>query len=109
MAQLLRAGWNSFAKSSKGVLFMIICPTIQLTLPSLLLEVEQGLGYLQKQRKSFRGRVKQFTKGTSIQDELAGYKSRLNELRTNFTVSQTNAIYLNQLTSLLAHIGNEYR
>ena len=67
---------------------MVICPTMQLTLPSLLLEVEQGLGHIHKQRKGFRGRVKQFTKATSIQDKVAGYKSRLNELRTNFMVSQ---------------------
>jgi hypothetical protein len=61
---------------------------IVLTVSSLLLEVQQKLGDIQKGRKSFRGRVKQFTKATSIQAELAGYKSRLNELRTNFTVSQ---------------------
>jgi hypothetical protein len=67
---------------------MVICPAIEFTLPSLLLEVEQGLGHLQKQRRSFRGRIKQFTRATSIQDEVAGYKSRLNELRTNFMVSQ---------------------
>ena len=76
---------------------MIICPTIQLTLPSLLLEVEQGLGHIQKQRKGFRGLVKQFTKATSIQAELARHKSRLNELRTNFTVSLINASILTGL------------
>ena len=71
--------------------FTAIYCFIQLALPSLLLELQQRLGDIQKERKGFRGRIKQFTKATSTQDELAGYKSRLNELCTNFTVSQINA------------------
>ena len=77
-------------KRSKGELFKCFAAIwcfIRLTLPSLLLEVQQKLGDIQKGRKDFRGRVKQLTKATSIQAELAGYKSRFNELRTNFTVS----------------------
>jgi hypothetical protein len=82
---LLQAGWKSSAGNSKGVL----CDrylSLQLTLPSLLLEIRQGLGHISKQRKGIRGRLREFGKATSTQDSLTGYKTSLNELRSNFTV-----------------------
>jgi hypothetical protein len=52
---------------------------------SLLLEIQQGLGKLQK--KGVRPRIKEFVRSTSIGDELKRYKSRVKELRLNFIVS----------------------
>ncbi|KAJ6543183.1 hypothetical protein B0H10DRAFT_2181414 [Mycena sp. CBHHK59/15] len=56
-------------------------------LQSLLHDIQQGLGKIQKsQRKGLRSRLKEFTRSSSIGDELLVYKARLNELRTNFTL-----------------------
>ncbi|KAJ7243997.1 P-loop containing nucleoside triphosphate hydrolase protein [Mycena rebaudengoi] len=60
-------------------------------LQSLLLEIQQGLGKLQK--KGFRPRIKEFVRSASIGDELKRYKSRVKELRLNFltlSVAQLN-------------------
>ena len=61
---------------------------LRFTLSRLLLEIQQGLGHIQKQQKGVRDRLREFGKSSSIQDALSGYKTSLNELRTNFTVSQ---------------------
>ncbi|KAJ7230940.1 hypothetical protein C8J57DRAFT_1582492 [Mycena rebaudengoi] len=60
-------------------------------LQSLLLEIQQGLGKLQK--KGFRPRIKEFVRSASIGDEFKRYKSRVKELRLNFltlSVAQLN-------------------
>ena len=78
-------------KLERCVISTIFSP-LQLMLSSLLLEIQQGLGHIQKQRKGVRGRLREFGKSTSIQDSLAGYKASLNELRSNFTVSDIQEI-----------------
>ncbi|KAJ7244023.1 hypothetical protein C8J57DRAFT_1725814 [Mycena rebaudengoi] len=71
-------------------------------LQSLLLEIQQGLGKLQK--KGFRPRIKEFVRSASIGDELKRYKSRVKELRLNFltlSVAQLN-IHAQESTTQLA-------
>ncbi|KAJ7252033.1 hypothetical protein C8J57DRAFT_1723042 [Mycena rebaudengoi] len=54
-------------------------------LQSLLQEIELKVGQIQKNQKSrVRGILKEFIKSTSIGDELARYKTRVEQLRSDF-------------------------
>ncbi|KAJ7278519.1 hypothetical protein C8J57DRAFT_1577215 [Mycena rebaudengoi] len=65
-------------------------------LRSLLHEIELKVGQIQKNQKSrVRGVLKEFIKSTSIGDELARYKNRVEQLRSDFmlmSVAQLNSL-----------------
>ncbi|KAJ7278516.1 hypothetical protein C8J57DRAFT_1503393 [Mycena rebaudengoi] len=65
-------------------------------LRSLLQEIEQKVGQVQKNQKSqVRKALKEFIKSTSIGDELARYKTRVEQLRSDFmlmTIAQLNSV-----------------
>jgi hypothetical protein len=57
-------------------------------LDSLLDKIRRNVGQIQKRQKSrVLGRFKEFSKSTSIGDELARYKTQLEKLRSDFIVS----------------------
>jgi hypothetical protein len=62
---------------------------------SLLQEIELKAGQIQKNQKSrVRGVLKEFIKSTSIGNELVRYKAQVEQLRSDFMVSQALQIYL---------------
>ncbi|KAJ7278409.1 hypothetical protein C8J57DRAFT_1465518 [Mycena rebaudengoi] len=68
----------------------------------LLQEIQQKLGEIQaNQKKGLRRRLKEFTKSTSIGDELARYKTRLRRLRGNFMLSSMAQLNINASASAM--------
>jgi hypothetical protein len=80
--------FKSLCEELEGYVSLTLMLLVHLTVPfSLLHEIQQELGKLHEKSTGFRVRLKKLTRSTSIKDSLAGYKARLDNLCTRFTVS----------------------
>lgn len=78
-------------KSRKVSYYGAASPLFTIIVPSLLHSVQEGLERLHRnQRKGIRHRLKEFTKSSSLRAEIEGYRYRLHDLRTNFTVCKSS-------------------
>ncbi|KAF7365948.1 Kinase-like protein [Mycena venus] len=84
IVQLLQAELSARGHAA-GVRFMGHCEDFI----SFLRVVQTELEGLVRSRVGFRGRFKEFLRATTVADQINGYKSRINELRSNFLLVTT--------------------
>ncbi|KAJ7713983.1 hypothetical protein B0H16DRAFT_1619626 [Mycena metata] len=77
-------------------------------LVSLLSVVRTGLEKLIESRRGIRGRLKEFVGATSIADQIQHYKTRVNDLRSNFLLLATLKTH-RQVSSIYTNMGPVHR